>query len=189
MRKRERRIPRQAFSRSLQRLSYLRLLWCLLQLDFRDMLTGNHHQTNQSTGHIYLDILGVVVVVSLITGAGSNLFNGRGGRIAIFVRICEDHIPCLYWKYEGQLVFFFLKLPDGCLVFSPVCPWSRIIFGWLTYCIGTLERTYECARISRAHPQRLTDQWLEILSCLLCLHSRINVSQLTTDAKKLKTGR
>lgn len=77
------------------------------------MLTGNYHQANQPTGHVYLDILWLVVMGFLGVRAGSDLFNSGRRRIAIFERICKDDIPRLAVTTRGvspDIFFSFFAL-------------------------------------------------------------------------------
>lgn len=102
--------------RLLQRLSYPGLLGGLFQLDPRDMLTRDHNQSNQSTGHIYFDILRIgrsAAIVFLIIRAGSDLFNGGGGREAIFVCVCEDDIPGLDLRIRGPVSCHFFSFSSS----------------------------------------------------------------------------
>ena len=138
--------------RLLQRLSCPGLLGGLFQLDPRDMLTRDHNQPNQSTGHIYFDVLRIsrpAVIVFLIIRAGSDLFNGRGGREAIFVCVCEDDIPGLDSRIRGLV---------SCRFFSFSFSFYRNQHALtITYRIRTLERAHEYTCIGCAHPQGLTD--------------------------------
>lgn len=77
------------------------------------MLTRDHNQSNQSTGHIYFDILRIsrpAAIIFWVVRAGSDLFNGGGGREAIFVGVCEDDIPGLDSRIRAVSCRFFFFL-------------------------------------------------------------------------------
>lgn len=76
------------------------------------MLPRDHHQSDQSTGHIYFDILriGCPAVVFWVIRAGSDLFNDGWGGVAVFVGSREDDIAGLDSRHHSQRIPFLVLL-------------------------------------------------------------------------------
>ena len=73
------------------------------------MLPGYHHQSDQSTGHVCFNVLRIgcpTASVFWVIRAGSDLFNGGGGGVAIFIGTSEDDIAGLDSRHHSQHIPF-----------------------------------------------------------------------------------
>lgn len=102
------------------------------------MLPGNHHQSDQSTGHICFNVLQIVcptVSVFWVIHAGSDLLNGGGGGAAVFVSGREDDIAGLDSGHHSQRIPFRFAFSSYIIVVG-----YRTVY---TYRICALERAHE----------------------------------------------